>query len=287
MARRRRASALAPDSQDGVTSILGVVILIATFLCLLASNGYPAPRAVSAPAEYTAILLWCAAGTLLMLRATELLTVFVALELFSICLYTLAGYHRRNVMSTESAIKYFLMGAFVSAFVLLRHRHPLWRDRHHQASTRSPSTLHFSGGLTPAAASLGLLMLVAGFGFKLSPRSLPRLGSRRLPGRSLSPSWPSLSVAPKVASAVVLDPGPRDRALRGGRMVDWRLAHGTAGGGVDDLRHSGGAGPAGHQAHAGVLRHRPHGLPDDSHSASWDPGSCLDARSSSICWRTP
>ena len=87
-------------TQDGVTSLLGVVILIATFLCLLASNGY-LRRERLAPAEYTAILLWCAAGTLLMLRATELLTVFVALELFSICLDTLAGFPRRSVLATE------------------------------------------------------------------------------------------------------------------------------------------------------------------------------------------
>src|SRR4029079_7371945 len=69
--------------------------------------------------EYHALMLWSAAGMMLMLRATELLTVFIALELLSICLYALAGYHRRIAVAAESAIKYFLMGAFVSAFVLL------------------------------------------------------------------------------------------------------------------------------------------------------------------------
>ena len=53
-----------------------------------------------------------------MLRATELLTVFVSLETFSLCLYSLAAYHRRLAIATEGALKYFLMGAFVSAFIL-------------------------------------------------------------------------------------------------------------------------------------------------------------------------
>ena len=44
--------------------------------------------------------------------------VFLALELLSLCLYSLAAYHRRLAISGEAAIKYFLMGAFVSAFVL-------------------------------------------------------------------------------------------------------------------------------------------------------------------------
>src|SRR6267154_1404003 len=65
-----------------------------------------------------ALLLWCAVGLLLMLRATELLTVFLALETLSLCLYCLAAFHRRISISREAAIKYFLMGAFVSAFAL-------------------------------------------------------------------------------------------------------------------------------------------------------------------------
>ena len=93
------------------------MILLATVLCLLASHGYLRREGILS-GEYHALLLWCAAGLLLMLRATELLTVFLALELLSLCLYTLAAFHRRLAVAGEAAIKYFLMGAFVSAFVL-------------------------------------------------------------------------------------------------------------------------------------------------------------------------
>ena len=93
------------------------IVLLAALLAVFASHGY-LRREHLAGGEYYALLLWCAAGLLLMLRARELLTLFLALELLSICLYSLAGYHRRLAIATEAALKYFLMGAFVSSFVL-------------------------------------------------------------------------------------------------------------------------------------------------------------------------
>ena len=97
-----------------VTNAFSLLVLLAAVLGLLASQGYLRREGIL-NGEYHALLLWCAAGLLLMLRATELLTVFLALELLSLCLYALAAYHRRVIVGTEAAIKYFLMGAFASA----------------------------------------------------------------------------------------------------------------------------------------------------------------------------
>ncbi len=69
-------------------------------LCLLASQGYLRRERILS-GEYHALLLWCATGLLLMLRATELLTVFLALELLSLCLYSLAAYHRRVAVAAR------------------------------------------------------------------------------------------------------------------------------------------------------------------------------------------
>ena len=102
---------------DGVTLAFSLVVLVATLLALLASQGYLRREGILA-GEYHALMLWCATGLLLMLRATELLTVFVALETLSLCLYALAAFNRRVGVGSEAAIKYFLMGAFASAFVL-------------------------------------------------------------------------------------------------------------------------------------------------------------------------
>lgn len=185
--------------QNEITQAFGSIVLVAAVLSLLASNGF-LRRYGLPPGEYAALLLWCAAGMLLMLRATELLTVFVALELFSICLYALAGYHRRTSMATEAAIKYFLLGAFVSAFVLFGIA-LLYGET---GSTRLDeiATTLATGGLTPISL-LGLLLLVAGFGFKMSVVPFHAWAPDTYQGAP-SPFVAFLSVAPKVASIVVL-----------------------------------------------------------------------------------
>jgi NADH-quinone oxidoreductase subunit N len=183
-----------------LTAAFSFVILIATALCLLASQGYLRRERILS-GEYHALLLWCATGLLLMLRATELLTVFVALELLSLCLYSLAAYHRRIALGGEAAIKYFLMGAFVSAFVLYgialvygATGSTRFADIG-QALAAQPSV--------PVLASLGFLMLIAGFGFKMSIVPFHAWSPDTYQGAP-SPFVAFLSVAPKVASALVL-----------------------------------------------------------------------------------
>jgi NADH-quinone oxidoreductase subunit N len=182
------------------TYALSLVVLLATGLCLLASQGYLRREKILS-GEYHALLLWCACGLLLMLRATELLTVFVSLELFSLCLYSLAAYHRRLAIGTEGALKYFLMGAFVSAFILYGIALVFGAT----GSTRFAEISQALGGLpeAPVTVSLGFLMLVAGFGFKMSVVPFHAWSPDTYQGAP-SPFVAFLSVAPKVASALVL-----------------------------------------------------------------------------------
>ncbi|MES1241272.1 MAG: NADH-quinone oxidoreductase subunit N [Acidobacteriota bacterium] len=185
---------------SGVTYALSLVILLATGLCLLASQGYLRRENILS-GEYHALLLWCATGLLLMLRGTELLTIFLSLELFSFCLYSLAAYHRRLAIASEAAIKYFLMGAFVSSFVL----YGLALVYGATGSTRLAEigAKLAAGGSMTAGASLGLLLLVAGFGFKMSIVPFHAWSPDTYQGAP-SPFVAFLSVAPKVASALVL-----------------------------------------------------------------------------------
>jgi NADH-quinone oxidoreductase subunit N len=185
---------------SGVTYALSLVILLATGLCLLASQGYLRREGILS-GEYHALLLWCAAGLLLMLRGTELLTIFLSLELFSFCLYTLAAFHRRISIASEAAIKYFLMGAFVSSFVL----YGLALVYGATGSTRLAEIgqrLAVSGAI-PVGASLGLLLLVSGFAFKMSVVPFHAWSPDTYQGAP-SPFVAFLSVAPKVASALVI-----------------------------------------------------------------------------------
>src|SRR6266700_2650421 len=68
--------------------------------------------------EYYALILFGAVGMCLLTSAVELLVVFIALEISSIATYILAGYRKRSAQGPESAIKYFLLGSFATAFLL-------------------------------------------------------------------------------------------------------------------------------------------------------------------------
>jgi NADH-quinone oxidoreductase subunit N len=68
--------------------------------------------------EYYALLLFAIVGMMLMVQATDLLLVFLALETMSISVYVLTGIRRDRAQSTEAAFKYFLLGAFASSFFL-------------------------------------------------------------------------------------------------------------------------------------------------------------------------
>src|SRR6266699_325807 len=69
-------------------------------------------------AEFYALLLFATAGMGVLASAQELLTAFIGLEMSSISSYILAGYRRDSLKSSESAMKYFLLGSFATAFFL-------------------------------------------------------------------------------------------------------------------------------------------------------------------------
>ena len=68
--------------------------------------------------EFYLLVLFATIGMVLMATAADLIIVFLGLELMSICLYVLAGFMRKRILSNESALKYFIMGAFASGFLL-------------------------------------------------------------------------------------------------------------------------------------------------------------------------
>ncbi len=68
--------------------------------------------------EYYGIVLFCIVGMMLMASGNDLIVIFLGLETMSVGLYVLAGFLKADIRSNEAAIKYFLMGAFASAFLL-------------------------------------------------------------------------------------------------------------------------------------------------------------------------
>ncbi len=72
----------------------------------------------AAHGEYYGLLMLAAAGMMILVEAQELITFFIALEVLSLALYALTGLLRKDVRSNEASMKYFVMGAFASGFVL-------------------------------------------------------------------------------------------------------------------------------------------------------------------------
>ena len=78
-------------------------------------------------------MLFAIAGMMLMATATDLLVIFLALEILSLAVYVLTGIRRDSPARTEAAFKYFLLGAFSSAFFLYGIAFTYGADRQHAA----------------------------------------------------------------------------------------------------------------------------------------------------------
>jgi NADH-quinone oxidoreductase subunit N len=102
---------------DALTEAINVATLMVALLGVLVAYDY-LERTGMQRGEYYILLLFSAAGAMLMGAANNLVIVFIALELLSIPLYILSGFRRPEAASEESAMKYFLLGAFSSGFLI-------------------------------------------------------------------------------------------------------------------------------------------------------------------------
>jgi NADH-quinone oxidoreductase subunit N len=102
---------------DRAALYMSAIVLMAAFLCALYSWQY-LHRAPAPAAEYYALLLLAALGMVIMASTDNLLVMFLGLEVLSVSLYVLAGITRDWLRSLEAALKYFLLGAFSTGFIL-------------------------------------------------------------------------------------------------------------------------------------------------------------------------
>lgn len=104
-------------ASDGYALFFKVVFLIICFLTILISIGFTRREGIES-GEYYALVLFATLGMMLMAAGTHLITIFLGLETMSISIYVLAGMLREDRRSVESALKYFLLGAFATGFLL-------------------------------------------------------------------------------------------------------------------------------------------------------------------------
>ncbi len=102
---------------DGYGSFFRGVVLVVGFLCILSSFSY-LEREGAQTGEYYALILFSIVGQCILATASDLIMVFIGLEISSIATYILAGFLRDDRRNNESALKYFLLGSFATAFLL-------------------------------------------------------------------------------------------------------------------------------------------------------------------------
>ncbi len=102
---------------DGYALFFKIIFLIIAFLTILISMGYTQREGIEF-GEYYALILFSTLGMMLMAGGTHLIIIFLGLETMSISIYILAGMMREDRRSAEAALKYFLLGAFATGFLL-------------------------------------------------------------------------------------------------------------------------------------------------------------------------
>src|SRR5881296_1208583 len=146
---------------DTFSLFFHVLVGAVAVLVILAAEPYLSREKLQG-AEFYALILFATAGMGVLASAQELLTAFIGLEMSSIASYVLAGYRRDSLKSSESAMKYFLLGSFATAFFLygiaLVYGSTGTTMLDKMAAADMSSTL----------LKLGLAMILIGLGFKVA-----------------------------------------------------------------------------------------------------------------------
>lgn len=154
---------------DDFSIFFHILIPAISAVCILASLEYLDTQGMNS-GEYYGLILFGTVGMTLMSSAVELVLIFIALEISSISTYILAGYRRRTASSTESSIKYFLLGSFATAFFLYGVALMF-------GATGTTTILDIPGDLVNQVASTGHIsvlafmataLMIVGLGFKVA-----------------------------------------------------------------------------------------------------------------------
>jgi NADH-quinone oxidoreductase subunit N len=150
---------------DGFSTFVNALLLVSGLLGVALAYGY-VKRMGLERGEYYTLLLFSVTGMMLMAQAADLIVVFLALELLSIPLYVLAAFARPKVESEEAGIKYFLLGAFATGFVV-------YGTALIFGASGSTNLITIVGAASGGTANLLLLaigsaLILVGLGFKIA-----------------------------------------------------------------------------------------------------------------------
>ncbi|MEQ1761854.1 MAG: NADH-quinone oxidoreductase subunit N [Pyrinomonadaceae bacterium] len=151
-------------AHDNLRLGFSIVFLIVTAMTILISTVWVEREDVPV-GEYNALLLFATFGMMLMASGNDLVVIFLGLETLSIATYVMAGLRRGDLKSNESAMKYFILGSFASAFLL-------YGMALIYGATGSTNLTVIADKIVnpnfPALLLIGGAMMVVGFGFKIA-----------------------------------------------------------------------------------------------------------------------
>ncbi|MFQ5920406.1 MAG: NADH-quinone oxidoreductase subunit N [Nitrososphaerales archaeon] len=152
-------------ADDLFGAFFGIAMLIVAIVTTATSIDYM--RKVPNPAPYYSLLLLSSIGMVLIAYSTDLVMLIVAWELMSIPTYVLVGFHKRDPISNEAAIKYFLFGALASGLLIYGISLAYGLTGSTNIAVVIAGLTQLEGDLAPVAL-MALAMFIAGFGFKMA-----------------------------------------------------------------------------------------------------------------------
>jgi NADH-quinone oxidoreductase subunit N len=189
---------------DALTTFLDVLFVAIVALTILFAPDYLEPRDLPI-AEFSAVLIFAMSGAMLISASTDLLLLFLGLELMVLPGYLLAGFAKRDPYSSEGAIKYFLLGSFSSAIFLFGLAFVWGLTGSTRVADVAAAFAQVASGARPLSAGLamGLAFMTTGVAFKIAAVPFHYWTPDAYQG-SPTPVTGYLSVGPKVGAFALI-----------------------------------------------------------------------------------
>ena len=150
---------------DPLSHLLKIASYIAVALTLIYGREYIQSRDMLRGGEFYVLVLFALLGQMVMISAGNFLTIYLGLELMSLAIYALVAIRRDHTVSTEAAMKYFVLGSLASGFLL--YGMSMIYGATGSLDLRSIADVVASGQIDYLPLTFGLVFLVAGLAFKL------------------------------------------------------------------------------------------------------------------------
>lgn len=152
---------------DNFATFFKLIFLLAAGLAVLISDQYMEREGCNYGELYP-LILFTVVGMMLMASGTDMMTIFLGLEVMSVALYVLAGFNRNSIKSNEAGLKYFLLGSFSTGFLL----YGMALIYGATGTTNINKLASAAGQMTMPSANImllaGMLLMMTGFCFKVA-----------------------------------------------------------------------------------------------------------------------